>query len=340
MSPRLSCSHLREHLKQIDPERARRADTLWGSIAPKLHERQTRPDDSVGGRLHAERVEQTVWRLISESPKVAVSDFQAVEWFLLSCAACAHDFDKGLRSALPDEMIHGEGSGAFVVQHRNQLLLDRFEAIAVDRMVRVHDLKDGAFVEALQALPENYARGDGPPINLQRLAVILKAADVLQTDESRVAALAIEPERLEDKARSKHYARSSITGWYVDGARVILQAYPTSEDEQTAVNQAVDYLNEHEWRPLADSLKRYSFPHELERQIQRDYLPDERLDSAGSPREAAAPRADPTEYLQRLRNQTSFMDIRGLEVGSGKATRLPIDKLYIPLATAGTSERG
>jgi len=42
---------------------------------------------------------------------------------------------------------------------------------------------------------------------------------------------------------------------------------------------------------------------------------------------------DPTKYLRYLRDETSHIDIRGLQVGSGKATRFSIDELYIPLAT-------
>ena len=47
------------------------------------------------------------------------------------------------------------------------------------------------------------------------------------------------------------------------------------------------------------------------------------------------PSGDPTEYLRQLREQTRWIDIRGLQVGAGKAYRFPIDELYIPLTTAG-----
>jgi formylglycine-generating enzyme required for sulfatase activity len=44
---------------------------------------------------------------------------------------------------------------------------------------------------------------------------------------------------------------------------------------------------------------------------------------------------DPAQYLSWLREQTAWIDIRGLQVGSGKANRFPIGDLYIPLKTAG-----
>ncbi|MEO8166388.1 MAG: hypothetical protein ABI619_13435, partial [Betaproteobacteria bacterium] len=48
------------------------------------------------------------------------------------------------------------------------------------------------------------------------------------------------------------------------------------------------------------------------------------------------PPNDPRKYLRDLQANTSYIDIRGLQVGSGKATRFPIDELYITLTTAGT----
>jgi hypothetical protein len=50
---------------------------------------------------------------------------------------------------------------------------------------------------------------------------------------------------------------------------------------------------------------------------------------------AAAPtKGDPGRYLESLRNETAFIDIRGLQVGTGRAYRFPIEDLYFPLTTA------
>ncbi|HEV3202262.1 MAG TPA: SUMF1/EgtB/PvdO family nonheme iron enzyme, partial [Bryobacteraceae bacterium] len=40
---------------------------------------------------------------------------------------------------------------------------------------------------------------------------------------------------------------------------------------------------------------------------------------------------NPSAYLEYLREQTAWIDIRGLQVGAGKAYRFPIEDLYIPL---------
>jgi formylglycine-generating enzyme required for sulfatase activity len=52
----------------------------------------------------------------------------------------------------------------------------------------------------------------------------------------------------------------------------------------------------------------------------------------------SVPQSDPAKYLQWLREQTAWIDIRGLQVGTGKAYRFPIDDLYIPLKTVLSGE--
>jgi formylglycine-generating enzyme required for sulfatase activity len=47
---------------------------------------------------------------------------------------------------------------------------------------------------------------------------------------------------------------------------------------------------------------------------------------------------DPSKYLAWLREQTAWIDIRGLQVGAAKAYRFPIQDLYISLTTAGRNK--
>lgn len=49
---------------------------------------------------------------------------------------------------------------------------------------------------------------------------------------------------------------------------------------------------------------------------------------------------DPTQYLRTLREETAYINIRGLQVGSGRATRFPIEDLYISLKTITPQEPG
>lgn len=46
---------------------------------------------------------------------------------------------------------------------------------------------------------------------------------------------------------------------------------------------------------------------------------------------------NPSAYLEYLREQTAWIDIRGLQVGAGKAYRFPIEDLYIPLTIPGAA---
>lgn len=55
-------------------------------------------------------------------------------------------------------------------------------------------------------------------------------------------------------------------------------------------------------------------------------------------REQCPPKADASDYLQRVASQTDKIRIHGLEVGTDKAMLLPIDQLYIRLTT--TRARG
>jgi hypothetical protein len=50
--------------------------------------------------------------------------------------------------------------------------------------------------------------------------------------------------------------------------------------------------------------------------------------------------ADPGPYLRELRDDTAQIDIRGLQVGAGKANRFAIEDLYISLSAAGGWETG
>ncbi|MCH7993365.1 MAG: hypothetical protein IIB57_02865 [Planctomycetes bacterium] len=92
-------------------------------------------------------MENNIWRRLTESTKG--KEFIPLEWFLLSCAACSHDFDKGLKSARP-EGAHGVASGRFVHKHRDKLGVDATEAIAIDYLNSIHDYRGTQFVEELE----------------------------------------------------------------------------------------------------------------------------------------------------------------------------------------------
>ena len=85
---------------------------------------------------------------------------------------------------------------------------------------------------------------------------------------------------------------------------------------------------------------KFTTPEDLRGEI-RGALGKWKPHSASGKKRAAKKRAtkdDPRKYLNALREETAYIDIRGLVVGSGKAHRFPIEDLFIPLTTAFQAE--
>ena len=248
---------LRSHLQPVRSELALRADMLW-EIAKPIHELQSREPGSVNGRAHCEMVESNIWRLITETNQLG--NFSPLELFLLSCSACCHDFGK-LEESLPKE-FHGERSGKFVVEKAGQLVLSDPEAYAVNRVVSIHVLK-ADYAEALRELPDPLSIGS-ETFDLQRLALLVKTADVLHADNSRVESLTVDADKLTGEEREKYLARKCNYGWGINGDRVVFNALPQTDEERSAFDKCWKYLREQEWEPVARELRSYGFPFRIE----------------------------------------------------------------------------
>jgi tetratricopeptide (TPR) repeat protein len=262
---------LRPYLRTQDPKLATAADSLWDKSRP-LHDRQNRPDSNENGRKHVEMVERNIWRLLTETRdqhgKLNLENFEPRELFLLSAAACCHDFDKALKSGerLPKPFKHGEGSAAFVKINADLLGLDEHQAKEVAAAIGLHHLQADAFKHKLEALSPEEGSPDGP-FNLRRVAVLLKAADILHCDHSRIPALGIDPHELaedqDELERSKYVARKCTKGWMAEGRRILIQADPDDAEAYTAIRAGFDFMKTQEWPAVADGLSRWSFPYEL-----------------------------------------------------------------------------
>ena len=266
---------LRDYLEKESTDLATVARNLWLKSKP-LHDRQNRPDSNENGRAHIEMVEQNIWRLLTQTRDKDwtpnLNHLKPREVFLLSAAACCHDFDKALKSGqpLPKPFQHGTGSAEFVKQNSVALGIDDHQANDIAAAISLHDLKVGEFQKKLEALSTRQAYPDGP-INLRRVAVLLKAADTLHCDHSRIQDLGIDLDKLaEDKdeekrklARSKYLARKRTRGWKADGPRILIQAGPDNTEESAAFSAAFQYMTNHEWKAVADELEHMGFPHRL-----------------------------------------------------------------------------
>jgi len=251
---------LRKYLRTQDEDLAGRADNFWRMAEPILA-RQSRPGSNENGHVHVAMVERNVWRLIKGSGKV--SDFNLYELFLLSIGACCHDFDKGLFDKLPEGVGHGEGSGDFLIKEYAALQGSFPEMVALKKIIEIHGLPNGRFQEELKGIDNKFALSTGS-VKLQKLAVILKAADILHTDNSRIAQIGIDTSQMSTGEEDKHLARESITGWVIDGTRIIINAVPKTKNHLNALNGCIKYINENEWPAVEDKLADYEFPNQLQ----------------------------------------------------------------------------
>jgi HEAT repeat protein len=250
---------LRDYIEQLDPDLGRRAHVLWQRVRP-MQERQTEPGKSDSGPSHCETVELHILRFLRESGYI--DDYSAPELFLLSCAACCHDVGKAFQDRLDKATDHGGVSGSYVYTHRGELVLKREEAIAVDLMVSIHSLQGDQYKRALRALPSAHPLHTGP-VDLQRLALLLKAGDVLHTDYTRVPEPAIRPEDHEAVERKKMLARECSLSWRIENQSVVVTAYPETPDQVAALLECQRFMQDREWGPIIDELRAHDLPHEL-----------------------------------------------------------------------------
>jgi tetratricopeptide (TPR) repeat protein len=327
---------LREYLRTKDPDLADRANNFW-KIATPILDRQSRPDSNENGLAHVEKVELNIWRLIKDSGKE--SEFSPLELFLLSCAALSHDFDKGLFDKLPDGVDHGKGSGDFLRENYRILQHSFPETVAIRKIIGIHALPPEQFHDELLGIDREFLLGTGS-VRLQQLAVILKSADILHTDNSRIAPLGQDPARMSKSQLRKHRAREAISGWGVDGSRIVVQAVPETEEHLDAVQGCRDFITQKEWPAVSDKLADYGFPHKLEFKIDtsacRGLESPESIEAAQP--KVSSPAPGPAEKFRR----TNFVfNVPYREKGRGVVGREEaLAKLRNQLTTSGGSAIG
>lgn len=326
---------LREYLQHNDQDFAGIANNLW-RISRPIHERQNRPDSNENGPVHVLAVEDNIWRLLQTTTHLNkannLGDFMPFELFLLSGAACCHDFDKALKSALPKWFEHGRGSGDFIIKNMDTLGLTRPQANAISNVISIHNLNPDEFKEEVSQLRTNQASPVGS-YNLKRLAVLLKAADILHCDNSRILSIGIDSNKLNGLDRKKHLCRHCTDGWIPDGTRILIQASPRADEEVEAVRECLGYMKNSEWPAVSDGLERYNFPYQLKMEqdvtMQGCGLKQDEKDLL-------------SRYLKDVIAATYRIDIQGIYSMSGaghKSIYFPIEQHYTPLKTMSNPAR-
>ncbi|MDA3898209.1 MAG: SUMF1/EgtB/PvdO family nonheme iron enzyme [Desulfobacteraceae bacterium] len=312
---------LREYLESRDKKLSGVAENLW-RVSEPIHGRQNYPDSNENGLLHLEKVENNIWRLLISPPisntEAHLEKLSNFEIFILSCAACCHDFDKGLNTALPKGFVHGEGSGEFLYNNQVILGLTRTQAKAVQTAVSLHDLKDEEFRKKWKKLSKNHA-GPDETYNPQVLALLLKTADILHCDNSRVLSeIAIKSDKLEGLDRKKYLFRNCTEGWKINGSRIVIQVDPTFDEEKAAASECFTFMKKMEWSAVSNGLEQYDFPYELEADLEED-------DSALM-----------HEYLKSVITETQYIDIKGIfsrSVVGRESIHFSIEEIYTPITT-------
>ena len=148
--------------------------------------------------------------------------------------------------------------------------------LAIGDIISVHDLKTNDFKEQIIAI-DNQCPIEDETVDLQRLAVIIRAADILHTDASRIPKIGVNIAKLPEEEKSKYLARGCICGWRVEGAKIVLLARPGTDEEEAAVRAAYQFMCDQEWPAVEERLDHIHFPHLLDLHIPRRGTPDVHL---------------------------------------------------------------
>lgn len=258
---------LRDHLGNQNSKLADAANYTWNQALP-IHERQTQKGGNIDGRLHVEEVEKNIWRLLSETQKnftgntYNIDGFSPYALYLLSCSVCCHDLDKGLpNEVLGGRLKHGEGSAYYVLNEWKSLGIHKRDAELISWIIRIHDYKED-FEEQLSNLPIPDKFPGYPDLRL--LATLLKAADTLHSDESRISRLSVPDNILEESKREKQQARGDTVAWGTIERNIVITASITNMETGIALLKSIRYMTKTEWPPILRSLEACGFPHNLQ----------------------------------------------------------------------------
>ena len=267
-------------------------DAVWDKSEPH-HARQSKAGGPDNGRKHCEAVESYCLRIWQQCNLPLTES----DCYLLSAAACCHDFGKGLSdtelrviwggNAPPVDDArtrHGYDSGRYAQHHHDEVGLTAKEALWVDRIVRHHALRGAEFAGSLSGDGEltDQLDLDGETVHPRLLAKVLKLADFLHSGD-RVRKIEIETAKLQaaqeaasDDARcDADFAvlRGSDSYWTIHQPRsLVFTIIPESEDDRAAVSRALE-LMAGEFAQYADVFQRSELPERFALKIEGPHAP-------------------------------------------------------------------
>ncbi len=266
-------SKLRPYLWSRSEHLAEVADNLW-VVSEEIHDRQNlKGDPNRCGRTHVKSVEYNIWRLLFD-PQNRVTlvegnkrEFGPYGLFLLSAAACCHDFDKA--DKLPEGLEHGLRSAIIVQKSRDFFGLNENQIEDISSVISIHGIDDAAeFRNRLRDLSTQKESEHGT-FNLQRLALLLKAADILHLDRSRISLAmenVIDLNQLEQRARQKYLFRSCTRGWGIRGTTIHIEStvQGSAQRPRRIVQESFNWIKQNEWPTVREHLQLCGFAYELD----------------------------------------------------------------------------
>jgi len=268
-------NNLRPELWHWNEQLGAAADHLW-KVSKEIHDRQNvKGDPNEYGRIHVESVEYNIWRLLFDPHGQAEfveknkeeAKAKPYEIFLLSAAACCHDFDKA--DKLPRGIRHGEQSGEIVRKLKDYLGLNDSQVEDIRAVISIHGIDDAnKFKKALRDLPTEKQFEHGT-FNLQRLALLLEAADILHLDRSRISpamSRVTDWKHLPKEIKQKCLFRSHTRGWGIQGKAIHVEMGDVGNAPplQRQLERCFEWIKKNEWSAVSEHLQAIGFPYKLD----------------------------------------------------------------------------
>jgi hypothetical protein len=244
--------HIRhEVLPELDKALWHQLEEVWRKAEEGIHEAQRSKDGHQQGPKHCLAVEENLSALIPDEWKG--DRLTATDLFALSAAAALHDMGK-IGDTIDD---HGHVAMREVRARAQDFGLDQGQAEVVGWIVQAHN--DGN-LEALPSTPRFLGIAE---VDVRTLAALLKLADMLHTEYTRVSRQVVDFAGARGEDNPKTLFRLRVRGWgYDPQGRILLQATPKDVSDIEVIFTGFEMMC-HELEPIAPVLQAAGFPHEF-----------------------------------------------------------------------------
>lgn len=195
--------------------------------------------DTYSGEHHIQQVLKNLDLLVPDHLKEEWSD---IEIFLLLCSVWLHDIGmiENYKSTFSYKELreqHARRSYKFVLEINKSIGLDEKESLIIAYVVKGHTIID------LSELPEKKGLGIGKAIYIRPLAALLRLADELDMDYTRVPLIVKEISGI--PTSPKWNVRENIDGLEINNSTwdIIVFSTPKNFEILESINQAIDWTN-------------------------------------------------------------------------------------------------